>query len=279
MVKNKKIIFNNEKVIWGWGEAKISIFNASYIPLKFYSREIRKVKNSHNLKILDVGCSSGALTYGLKRIFPNCDFWGCDVSKNAIRKANGSSYGINFFYGDAQKLPFQSNFFDIVLMNSVLDHLEKPDLAVEEVHRVLRKNGVFLSMTPIEKETLTLHGILSHADSFRNHRLNYCGHIHAFNSKELIELIKRGGLKIKDEKFALFFFSQVLDVLYYLFLALFNKGPESSLSRFSEENKNILTYLIRISKTSVKTLENIEALIFSGAKAGIVLELSARKGV
>jgi SAM-dependent methyltransferase len=45
-------------------------------------------------------------------------------------------------------LPFEDNTFDAVLSDWVLEHVSAPDQFLREVHRVLKKGGVFLFRTP-----------------------------------------------------------------------------------------------------------------------------------
>src|ERR1700733_4488791 len=45
-------------------------------------------------------------------------------------------------------LPFEDNIFDAVLSDWVLEHVSAPDQFLREVHRVLKKGGVFLFRTP-----------------------------------------------------------------------------------------------------------------------------------
>ena len=43
--------------------------------------------------------------------------------------------------GDAQNLPFKDESFEVILCTEVLEHLKKPQLAVDEMKRVLKKGG------------------------------------------------------------------------------------------------------------------------------------------
>ncbi len=45
-------------------------------------------------------------------------------------------------------LPFPDGAFDVVISNSVIEHLQDPDAFFREVHRVLKPKGRFLAKTP-----------------------------------------------------------------------------------------------------------------------------------
>lgn len=43
--------------------------------------------------------------------------------------------------GQAEKLPFRNNSFDLCMLSQVLEHVENPDMAMGEVSRILRPGG------------------------------------------------------------------------------------------------------------------------------------------
>lgn len=57
---------------------------------------------------------------------------------------------LNFIGGVAEFLPFKAGSFDWVHMRSMLDHVQIPDLAIIEAHRVLKPNGYLLVGLSIE---------------------------------------------------------------------------------------------------------------------------------
>ncbi|MEJ7590185.1 MAG: class I SAM-dependent methyltransferase [Planctomycetaceae bacterium] len=50
--------------------------------------------------------------------------------------------------GTAEKLPVDDSTADVVLMNQVLEHVNCPDQSFQEVHRVLKPNGLFIGSVP-----------------------------------------------------------------------------------------------------------------------------------
>lgn len=128
----------------------------------FYNHDYKKTilkeeENSHTAKlmqkmvgeikektILDVGCGSGKKLAFLAR---NNKVFGVDISKIAVQKAKKRRFKAKFV--DIEKgLPFPSNKFDIVICSEVLEHLFKPSIALKEIKRVLKKEGVFFCTIP-----------------------------------------------------------------------------------------------------------------------------------
>ena len=105
-------------------------------------------------RVLDLGAWDGAT----KQLFGNKWEWtGIDVNP----------VGENVVYGDAHKLKFPDNNFDIVISIAVFEHLHSPWLAINEISRVLKKGGYFFGTTAfLEPEHansyfhMTRHGIL-----------------------------------------------------------------------------------------------------------------------
>lgn len=95
-------------------------------------------------KVLDLGCGVGAnLEFLKKRGFKT---YGIDISETACKKAKKKCVG-EITCGNATKLPYPDNFFDLVTDVACLYVLKRKDIlkAIEEVKRVLKPNGYFLS--------------------------------------------------------------------------------------------------------------------------------------
>lgn len=50
---------------------------------------------------------------------------------------------VHYIAGMGESLPFESNFFDLVIMDNVLDHCRLPDDVLQEVNRVMRTEALF----------------------------------------------------------------------------------------------------------------------------------------
>lgn len=97
--------------------------------------------------VLDLGCGDGlniAILWkmGIKKMV------GVDISGKLLQLAKRNNPKIKFYLGSAQKIPFKSNSFDIVLVDSVFHHLMGYEDAVKEIKRVLRKDGCLCFIEP-----------------------------------------------------------------------------------------------------------------------------------
>ena len=93
---------------------------------------------------LDVGCGSGAYTFGAAALGAHCT--GIDPGVGNISFARKianrtGAKGVVFRKGTAYKLKFAAGIFDFVICQGVLHHLENPEQALREMHRVLKRDG------------------------------------------------------------------------------------------------------------------------------------------
>jgi len=94
-------------------------------------------------RVLEIGCGLG--TDGAQFAKAGAEYTGIDLTEAAIELArkrfNLSSLPGTFQTGDAEKLVFPDNTFDIVYSHGVLHHTPDIQSAVKEIHRVLRPGG------------------------------------------------------------------------------------------------------------------------------------------
>ncbi len=103
----------------------------------FAKRLINHYKLKAGSKILDVGCGKGFLLYELIKEIPGLQIQGIDISKYAINHAKQEVQPF-LQLGNATKLPFADQDFDLVISINTLHNLLCPDLekALKEMERV-----------------------------------------------------------------------------------------------------------------------------------------------
>jgi SAM-dependent methyltransferase len=142
-------------------------------------RVIKQLKR-RRLKILDIGCSCGNLIEVIeKKKLGNV--FGIDNSKYAVQKC--IERGLNVRLEDASKLPYKSNFFDIVIASDVMEHIKLDKDALKEWKRVLKNNGYLILGVP------AFNFLWSYSDYVKGHKRRY-------EKNDLIRLVKNLNLKI-----------------------------------------------------------------------------------
>ena len=89
--------------------------------------------------VLDVACGTGHLTAAAAR--RGADVEGLDFAATMVAKAVENYPNLRFVEGDAEALPYADESFDAVTCAFGLLHMEHPDKAIKEIHRVLREGG------------------------------------------------------------------------------------------------------------------------------------------
>jgi len=104
-----------------------------------------KLAEYYNLQsgqtILDVGCGKGFLLYDLTQVVPGINIYGIDISKYAIENAQEEIKN-NLKVANAINLPFQNDFFDLVISINTLHNLpcHHLEVALKEIERVGKKD-------------------------------------------------------------------------------------------------------------------------------------------
>ncbi|SDJ41212.1 demethylmenaquinone methyltransferase / 2-methoxy-6-polyprenyl-1,4-benzoquinol methylase [Halovenus aranensis] len=99
--------------------------------------------------VLDVGCGTGFATEGLIQQTDNV--YGLDQSAHQLDKAYqkfGKRGPVKFHMGDAERLPFADDRFDIVWSSGSIEYWPNPVTALEELRRVGKPGGKVLVVGP-----------------------------------------------------------------------------------------------------------------------------------
>lgn len=97
--------------------------------------------------ILDIGCGAGLLSFHLAK--EGHKVTGIDLSASSLALARKKTdlLQAEFLEGDATKLPFAKESFDVVCAMDLLEHVESPQKVIEEASRVLKPGGIFFFHT------------------------------------------------------------------------------------------------------------------------------------
>ena len=90
---------------------------------------------------MDIGCGKGFFLYDFLKIKPKAEVYGIDISQYAVNNSK-TEIKNNLKVGNANKLPWDDNTFDLVVSINTLHCLHNYDLedAMREMERVGKKN-------------------------------------------------------------------------------------------------------------------------------------------
>jgi SAM-dependent methyltransferase len=183
----------------------------------FLERIVRDLKETRaeqqrqtpSLKILDVGCGTGA---NLEMLSEFGEAEGVDVSDAALTFCHERGL-TNVKQGAAESLPYESDSFDLVTGLDVVEHLDDDLAGLKEMRRVLSRGGRALFFVPA---FMFLWGV---QDDVSHHRRRY-------TMKELRRVVHEAGFEVERATYVnLSFFVPI--VLGRLFMRATGLRPES----------------------------------------------------
>jgi ubiquinone/menaquinone biosynthesis C-methylase UbiE len=119
--------------------------------------------NLETLKLLDVGSGNGYLKYFCD--FGNIEWHGIEIWEERLKDCETLGYHMHWCDIDTDNLPFDNEYFDVVVASHVLEHLKNRDLAIREIYRVLKVYGLLIVGTPIKP--ILISNLLNFLYSFR----------------------------------------------------------------------------------------------------------------
>lgn len=191
--------FNNE---WKCDQEEVGRYSLGWLYLKEYllSRE-------RNVKILDVGCGNGNYSFSLlKNHFTNV--YAIDLFDEVPFTYSGFHYQKASF----DNLPFDSEFFDFLFVQSVIYYSTDYEKTIIELKRVLKPGGIiyisghtkYSIYTLIRRLKLKLH--LSSVEHLENVKFHSVGFYRKLLVKYKFHILKTDGwgMFLLDNVFALF---------------------------------------------------------------------------
>ena len=144
--------------------------------------------------ILEAGCGEGNVLHFINGLFPDAELKGFDFSKKAINRAILDFPQLNFEIGNIYEIDDVNSQYDLVIACEVLEHLEEPEKALEELIRVSSK--YILLSVPSEP----LWRILNMArGKYIKNLGNTPGHIQHWNRRKFKKwILSKPGICIKN---------------------------------------------------------------------------------
>lgn len=133
--------------------------------------------------VLEVGCgpmgtiyfTSGATRVGLD-----------SLARSYVQNLNFSLRGVRLVQGVCERMPLRDASFDVVICANVLDHVDHPMLALREMRRALKPDGVLmLVMHIVPRWLVPARRVLNRIDT---------GHPHHLTRTDVRAMVEEAGL-------------------------------------------------------------------------------------
>lgn len=209
-------------------------------PAIIYFASIENIKKTPpGSKILDVGCSTGYGTYLMASLLKEYTFIGVDVNKEKIESGK-KVYKLNnlvFEYLDVTNEEDIVNFikkngcFDNVTCFEVLEHIpmEKSKKIMNNLHRIMKKDGLLFISTPNKPVYDTNHYTYDH--------------INELEFKEFLKLTNMSGYDTLTVHGIEYINPILVKILRNFGLSARNENKKGAVSPFKKMIKIILTAL------------------------------------
>ena len=243
--------FNYQKKIWGSTEIKLTPTYLGYLRLKYALEDFKGVSG----RVLDAGCGAGGFAKAIKHHRPDLAVHGVDIAKDAIDFARKDTKGVVFSVGDLYKLSYKDRYFDGVVVEDVLEHLEKPEAVIKEISRVLKPKGTLSAFIPLEGEPYTLYFWFEKLGWRTKEKL--AGHIQKFKLSKLTSLLKQENLLVKKRRYSGHLFGPVVDIGYFTYLGVTRKKLKIGLEQHLEGKPFLI-----IAKNLAAIISNFESTFF-----------------
>ena len=195
-------------------------YNSDYslIYQEYLNKEIMDYfPNNQDIKVLDLGCGTGFLLKSLIKKYN--EVYGMDVSPDMLKKINIRDKNLKkLAVGDAENIKFPDNFFDVIVYRGVLHHLENPELALNEAHRVLKKGGSIVALENCSDSFI----IKAIRDIIYRNKSKFSDSHKSFNSASFLNMFETSNFEIKHKKrigyiaFPLCGFPDIMPILSYI---------------------------------------------------------------
>ena len=181
-------------------------------------KSVKSIKDGETASVLEVGCGAGQFIRAVKRIRPELDCHGADISLEAIALAKKNGDGVNYALSESKKLPYADGAMDAVLIFDVLEHVEDPAGLVAEIRRVLKPGGVFYCFVPCEGDILSLWHCLRKIGVGGDLTKKHAGHINYFSRASLGQLFEKSNWQTVQIHYSEHFFGQLLGIMAFVLM-------------------------------------------------------------
>ena len=171
-------------------------------------------------KILEVGCAQGNFSDQLNK--NNVETWGIEPDFESANLAQEKLHKVLNGTLDDKIDELPDDYFDVIIMNDVIEHLLEPWDDIKKLKDKLNDDGVFISSIPNVRYAKNLFRMLFLKDwKYTDDRILDRTHFRFFTKKSIYRLFEQNGYSLemikginKTKSFAFFPFAVIFNLLF-----------------------------------------------------------------
>jgi ubiquinone/menaquinone biosynthesis C-methylase UbiE len=163
----------------------------SGIRLSAISREVVKRVPAQS-KILEVGCGHGQVLWSCYR--RESTMVGIDINPLSVaiaRRRFENKPNVTFLEGDVRKMDLKDGSFDCILCTEVIEHVPDPVEVLNEIKRLLKPGGIFVSTVPWEYLLVLLRTLILPVRLAQGRGVLVPEHLHYFTKSSYRNLLEK----------------------------------------------------------------------------------------
>jgi len=110
----------------------------------YFKKILKKYKLNEKTGMLDYGCGPCDMVICTKDF--GIDICGIDLSEYSVHLA--TERGVNVIQGDYNNMPYEKNSFDVIFLQSIIEHMFNPVEALITLRNYLKSNGLLIISAP-----------------------------------------------------------------------------------------------------------------------------------
>lgn len=159
-------------------------------------------KNDKNLKVLEIGAAYGETLHYLKQNGIATEAVAVDLFEDKINKQNYKELD-NFIFGNIEEieLPQYNNYFDLILLPDVLEHLLEPKNVLHKIKNYIKDDGKIIVSMPNIRHYSALNKIFFKGDfSYEESGIFDYTHMRFYCRKNIQQLLENSGYRVINQE-------------------------------------------------------------------------------
>ena len=157
-----------------------------------YFKSVQKLLAESGLqtgKAIELGCGEGFSTERLRKMLPEgISLDASEYVDELVPRAQERNPKVKIFQENIYELKSKPETYDLVFLLEVLEHLDYPEKALEEITKILKPGGKLILGVPREP---IWRGLNMARGKYLKDFGNTVGHLNHWSSKGLIDLMKK----------------------------------------------------------------------------------------